>query len=79
MSGQEKQARWRIEADAQACMGTGICAGVAPHRFQVVDGRSTPSTEEFPPDDAVWDAVESCPMEALRVRDTVSGEVLDLS
>lgn len=79
MSGEERQTRWRIEIDPEVCMGTGICAGVAPHRFRVVDGHSMPSTEEFPPDDAVWDAVESCPMEALRVRDTASGEVLDLS
>jgi ferredoxin len=76
---QEQNTRWRIEVDHGACMGTGICAGVAPDVFQVVDGRSVPPAGTVPADENVLDAVESCPMEALRLRDAVSGEVLDLS
>ncbi|THA24101.1 ferredoxin [Streptomyces sp. RKND-216] len=68
--------RWRVQADHGACMGTGICAGIAPHRFRVIDGRSVPTPEESPPDQEVWDAVESCPMEALRILDAASGEIL---
>ncbi|MFF6918567.1 4Fe-4S domain-containing protein [Streptomyces sp. NPDC012466] len=75
----EQETMWRVEADHGACMGTGICAGVAPHRFQVVDGRSVPPAGPFPAEEDVLDAVESCPMEALRVLDAVSGEVLELS
>ncbi|MER7234250.1 ferredoxin [Streptomyces olivaceus] len=67
---------WRLEADHDACLGTGICAGIAPDHFQVIDGRSVPSAEETPPDEAVRDAVESCPMEALRILDAGNGEVL---
>lgn len=68
--------RWRLEADRNACMGTGICAGIAPDHFQVVDGLSVPPPGEVLPDETVRDAVESCPMEALRILDAGSGEVL---
>ncbi|MEU3838587.1 ferredoxin [Streptomyces sp. NPDC028635] len=76
---EERTTRWRVEADHGVCIGTGICAGVAPQRFQVVDGRSVPPAGELEPDEDVLDAVESCPVEALRVRDAVTGAVLDLS
>lgn len=68
--------RWRLTADHGACLGSGICSGIAPDHFQVVDGRSVPSAEETLPDETVRDAVESCPMEALRILDAGNGEVL---
>ncbi|GAA2900963.1 ferredoxin [Streptomyces mexicanus] len=63
---------WRVRVDATACMGTGICAGVAPGRFQVRDGVSHPTDEFVPPTQQVVDAAESCPLEAIAVthRDT---------
>jgi ferredoxin len=63
---------WRVRVDPKACMGTGICAGVAPDRFQVRDGISHPTAAYVPPEDQVVDAAESCPLEAIRVthRDT---------
>ncbi|MEU3394127.1 ferredoxin [Streptomyces albidoflavus] len=67
---------WRLEADHDTCLGTGICAGIAPEHFQVIDGRSVPSAGETLPNEAVRDAVESCPMEALRILDAGNGEVL---
>jgi len=63
---------WRVRVDTGTCMGTGICTGVAPDRFQVRDGVSHPTAEYVPPEDRVVDAAESCPLEAIRVthRDT---------
>ncbi|MFF2625457.1 ferredoxin [Kitasatospora griseola] len=68
--------RWRLEADHHSCAGTGICAGIAPDHFRVVDGRTVLSAEETRPDETLRDAVESCPMEALRILDADSGEVV---
>lgn len=72
----EKPIRWRLEVDRGICMGSGVCAGIAPDHFQVVDGRSIPMSDEILPDETARDAVEACPMEALRISDWVSGEVI---
>ncbi|MEW2292934.1 ferredoxin [Streptomyces sp. NPDC006743] len=63
---------WRVQVDEKACMATGICAGVAPGRFQIRDGASHPTSPTTEPAPEVVDAAESCPMEAILVthRDT---------
>jgi ferredoxin len=57
-------------------MGTGVCAGTAPRHFALVDGASTPLSEVVEPDDAVVDAAESCPMEAITVRDAATDQII---
>ncbi|GGM11380.1 MULTISPECIES: ferredoxin [Micromonospora] len=64
---------WRIEVDALRCIGAGICAGVAPGHFALTDGLSQPLTDRIEPDDAVRDAADSCPMEAITVSDAATG------
>ncbi len=60
------------------CIGAGSCAGVAPARFALGDdGRSHPTSELVEEDDAVLDAVASCPMEAISVRDATTGEPVE--
>jgi ferredoxin len=61
--------RWQIEVDREACIGTGMCASSAAAHFRLEGGKSTPLQESVEPDDAVLDAAESCPMEAIFVRD----------
>lgn len=68
--------KWRIEVDRGACLGSGMCTGLAPEHFTLVDGRSSPIAEVVQPDDLLIDAAESCPIEAILVRAADTGEVL---
>jgi ferredoxin len=69
-------AGWRLEVDRDRCIGSGMCAGMAPDHFTLVDGVSVPSAGPVPPDDAVIDAAESCPVEAITVRDAADGRLV---
>ncbi|MFY1691993.1 ferredoxin [Plantactinospora sp. WMMB782] len=60
---------WRVSVDPQRCIGSGICAGTAPEHFRLVDGLATPLAGTVAPADPVVDAAESCPVEAILVRD----------
>jgi ferredoxin len=70
---------WRVTV-GDSCVGSGMCIGVAPHRFELdADDRSHPVTVEMEPDDSVLDAAASCPMEAIRITHSASGEeIVDL-
>ncbi|MFV2109004.1 ferredoxin [Micromonospora sp. LOL_015] len=61
---------WQVSVDGQRCVGTGICAGTAPGHFSLVDGVSRPAASDIDPADTVVDAAESCPVEAILVRDS---------
>jgi ferredoxin len=67
---------WEIEVDASTCIGSGICAGTAPDHFKVVDGVSHPLRPETDPADPALDAAESCPVEAITIRDKETGRTL---
>lgn len=60
--------RWRIHVDTAQCIGSGVCISCAPQHFALVDGKAEPIAELVDPVDEVSAAVESCPMEAVRVR-----------
>ncbi|MDU0293405.1 ferredoxin [Saccharothrix longispora] len=66
---------WTVGVDRDTCIGTGMCTSTAPARFRLVDGLASPVDESVEPDDAVLDAADSCPMEAILVRDS-AGSVL---
>ncbi|MFD7653222.1 ferredoxin [Actinosynnema sp. NPDC059797] len=68
-------ANWTVEVDRGACLGTGMCTSLAPEHFRLEGGTSVPVSSSVEPDDAVTDAAESCPMEAILVRDA-DGTVL---
>lgn len=63
---------WRVTVDPTRCIGSGICTGAAPEHFVLVDGLSCPREELIEPADAVIDAAESCPVEAIRVVDAAT-------
>jgi ferredoxin len=67
---------WRVDVDRAACIGSGMCAGIAPGHFVLETGRSRPTHERVAPDDDVLDAAENCPVEAILVRNGLSGTVL---
>jgi len=68
--------RWRILVDPGKCIGSGVCAGTAPGHFTLDGGYSVPIADEVDPDEAVVNAAESCPMEAILVRETGSDTVI---
>ncbi|QIZ36368.1 ferredoxin [Saccharopolyspora sp. ASAGF58] len=67
---------WSIEIDADTCIGSGMCAGVAPDHFELVDGYSCAKKATVEPADEVVDAAESCPVEAILVKDTETGAAI---
>lgn len=69
-------ATWRVSVDPHRCIGAGICAGAAPRHFRLVDGFSTPTSPIIDPAEQVIDAAESCPVEAIAVRDAASDRLI---
>ncbi|GIJ10480.1 ferredoxin [Micromonospora andamanensis] len=59
---------WRVEVDAGRCIGSGGCVGMAPGHFRLESGLAVPIAVVVEPTDAVIDAAESCPVEAITVR-----------
>lgn len=68
--------KWRIDVDRAICAGTGACTVAAPEHFAMIHNRAQPIRTEISPDDAVIDAAESCPTEAIVVRDAASGRIV---
>jgi ferredoxin len=68
--------RWRLRVDADACIGSGSCAGIAPRHFRLDGHVSTPVRETVAPDESVIAAAESCPAEAIFVYDTTDGSLV---
>ena len=67
---------WRLSVDAGTCIGSGMCAGIAPALFTLVDGVSVASPAPVAPDPAAVDAAESCPVEAITVRDAADDHLV---
>jgi ferredoxin len=67
---------WLVEVDPGTCIGSGICAGTAPKHFEVIDGVSHPVRPETDPADEAIDAAESCPVEAITIREKSTGRTL---
>lgn len=68
---------WRVDV-VEDCIGSGVCAGTAPHRFTLgEDNRARPPAEPVPPEDVILDAAASCPMEAIRVTNLDTGAPVD--
>ncbi|MBB5153036.1 ferredoxin [Saccharopolyspora phatthalungensis] len=67
---------WSIEVDADTCIGSGMCAGIAPDHFDLVDGYSCVKNATVDPAEQVVDAAESCPVEAILVKDADTGEIV---
>ncbi|MFC5744330.1 ferredoxin [Actinomadura rugatobispora] len=64
------EANWNVEVTA-ACIASGMCVGTAPGHFEL-DGdrnRSVPRSAHPAPSDLLLAVADSCPLEAIRVRD----------
>ncbi|MGW1076566.1 ferredoxin [Streptomyces sp. NPDC002537] len=60
---------WRVTVDRGRCMGSGICAALAPEFFELSGERSRALTDEIRPDETALDAADSCPALAITVTD----------
>lgn len=67
---------WRLGVDSRRCIGTSICAGTAPEHFHLVDGLSAPKADVVAPADVILDAADSCPVEAITVRDATDDRLI---
>lgn len=67
-------ARHRIVVDRDRCIGTENCARLAPGTFDVDDDGYVVLRADGTDDwNAVVEAIESCPTQALSLRDDISG------
>jgi ferredoxin len=60
---------WRVAVDRGRCMGSGMCAALAPEFFALDGERSRAVRDEIPPDGTALDAADCCPALAIRVTD----------
>ncbi|MFB4426509.1 ferredoxin [Streptomyces sp. QL37] len=61
---------WTTEVDREQCMGSGMCAGMAPDLYALDDeDRARPVRERIAPDERALDAADSCPAAAILVRE----------
>ncbi|MEU4218161.1 ferredoxin [Actinoplanes sp. NPDC026623] len=67
---------WRLSVDADTCIGSGMCAGIAPGLFTLVHGVSVAREAPIAPDPAAVDAAESCPVEAISIRDAADDHLV---
>jgi ferredoxin len=67
-------APWHVEVGGQ-CVGSGMCAGTAPEYFRLHGARSRPERDRVAPDPKLIAVAESCPVEAILIRDE-NGAVL---
>ncbi|MBQ1017721.1 ferredoxin [Micromonospora sp. D93] len=67
---------WRIAVDSRRCIGASICAGTAPEHFRLVGSLSAPLADVVAPAEVILDAADSCPVEAITVRDATDDRLI---
>ena len=68
------ESKWRVTVDTDLCIGSGGCVLRAPEGFELDAARqSCPRHEVMPPSDAVLDAAENCPVEAIEIVEEATG------
>ncbi|MFL6112067.1 MAG: ferredoxin [Catenulispora sp.] len=69
--------KWRVTVDADLCIGSGGCVLRAPESFELDAARQSCSRHEVQaPSDAVLEAAETCPVEAITIVDEGSGQAV---
>ncbi|TVZ02222.1 ferredoxin [Trebonia kvetii] len=64
-----------VKVDRNLCVGTGLCADIAPAAFMLVAGKSQAGDAGSVAVDDLADAVASCPTSAISVWDEDGNEV----
>ncbi|QGV80254.1 ferredoxin [Streptomyces ficellus] len=60
---------WTTEVDRGLCMGSGMCAALAPGLYRLDGDHAEPVAREIDEDETALDAADSCPALAIVVRD----------
>ncbi|ATW47333.1 ferredoxin [Streptomyces xantholiticus] len=67
---------WELSVERTHCQGSGVCVSLAPGHFTLRDGRADPVQRLVEAEEAILEAAETCPMEAVFVRGSTSGRQL---
>ncbi|MFI9832306.1 ferredoxin [Streptomyces sp. NPDC051913] len=66
---------WAVTVDRRRCVRTGLCAASAPEEFELDEtGQGRPRSATLPASGTVLEVAESCPIEAIGITETVTGE-----
>lgn len=69
--------RWRVTVDRRVCVGSGLCAGLAPEAFRLDPARrSHPVPGVAEASERVREAAEMCPVEAIAIVRADTGEAV---
>ncbi|GAA1995919.1 hypothetical protein GCM10009838_71020 [Catenulispora subtropica] len=69
--------KWRVTVDTDLCIGSGGCVLRAPDGFELDAARqSCPRHEVMASSEAVLDAAENCPVEAITIVEEESGRAV---
>jgi ferredoxin len=69
--------RWHVEVDRSLCIGSAQCVHRAAETFRLDTARqSRPVEPETDADERVLEAAENCPVEAIAITLTGSGEAV---
>lgn len=66
---------WKLDVSS-ACIGSGMCAAIAPDSFDLSSGRARAVADTVEHDQVYLDAAESCPASAITVSDPDTNAVL---
>ncbi|MEV7342872.1 ferredoxin [Streptomyces sp. NPDC093544] len=68
--------RWTVQVESAVCVGSGLCAGSAPHVFALdTAGRAVGPKGTVDASDDLMEAAENCPAAAIALRTTDGGEI----
>lgn len=68
--------QWRLSVNPDRCIASGLCAATAPEHFRLAGAHAEPVAELADPQEEAADAAESCPVEAITVREAATGLVI---
>jgi ferredoxin len=60
---------WTTRIDQEQCLGSGMCAALAPELYRLEGERAEPVRAEIGADERALDAADSCPASAITVLD----------
>ena len=59
---------WQVSVDRAVCLGSGMCAALAPELFEL-DDFANPVNPDIEPNEVALDAADQCPAQAISVRE----------